>query len=102
MPLKINSNLILILIVLVIGGVFIWQRGSRDDFQLPSGGETKTEQIIIDNESKEIMITDGVKHSVPLGEIVGGGPPKDGIPSIDNPKFVLASQADFIICLSAI
>lgn len=39
----------------------------------------------------------GTKHSVPLNEIVGGGPPKDGIPSIDNPKFVPISEAtDFL------
>lgn len=44
-------------------------------------------------ETKEIMITDGVKHSVPLDEIIGGGPPKDGIPSIDNPKFVSVKEA---------
>src|SRR6266487_3258033 len=29
-----------------------------------------------------------VKHIVPLDQIVSGGPPPDGIPSIDNPKFV--------------
>ncbi len=41
-----------------------------------------------------INITDGVKHIVPLEKIVSGGPPKDGIPSIDNPKFVSAEEAD--------
>ena len=44
-------------------------------------------------QTKEIMITDGVKHSIPLDKIVGGGPPKDGIPSIDNPKFTTVSEA---------
>ncbi len=29
-----------------------------------------------------------VKHIVPLDQIVSGGPPPDGIPSIDNPKFL--------------
>ncbi|MFQ5986839.1 MAG: DUF3179 domain-containing protein [Thermoplasmata archaeon] len=28
------------------------------------------------------------------GNIRGGGPPKDGIPSIDNPRFMSASEAD--------
>lgn len=70
----------------------------RNDFHLPRGGETKKETISIPNEdqsfsTKEIMVTDGVKHSVPLNEIVGGGPPKDGIPSIDNPKFVSVAEA---------
>jgi len=44
----------------------------------------------------EIMVTDGVKHIVPLDKIRSGGPPKDGIPSIDNPKFVKANEAEFV------
>jgi len=34
------------------------------------------------------------RHTVPLDEFIGGGPPKDGIPSIDDPEFVSAEQAD--------
>jgi len=34
------------------------------------------------------------KHIVPLDKIVSGGPPPDGIPSIDNPKFVSIAEAD--------
>ncbi|HEX9319044.1 MAG TPA: DUF3179 domain-containing (seleno)protein, partial [Nitrososphaeraceae archaeon] len=37
---------------------------------------------------------DIIKHIVPLDKIVSGGPPPDGIPSIDNPKFVPAAEAD--------
>jgi hypothetical protein len=33
------------------------------------------------------------KHIVPLEQIVSGGPPPDGIPSIDNPKFVNVQEA---------
>ncbi len=36
------------------------------------------------------------KHSIPTDEILSGGPAKDGIPAIDNPKFVKAKQAKFI------
>ncbi len=35
--------------------------------------------------------TDFCKHSVPLREIRSGGPPRDGIPPIDNPKFLSVS-----------
>ncbi len=35
-------------------------------------------------------------HSVPLSQIVNGGPPPDGIPSIDNPVFVPATTATFV------
>ncbi|MGH2963633.1 MAG: DUF3179 domain-containing protein, partial [Solirubrobacterales bacterium] len=38
--------------------------------------------------------TDFSNHSVPLEEFMGGGPPKDGIPSIDDPKFVSVEEAD--------
>lgn len=31
--------------------------------------------------------------SIPIGEIKDGGPPKDGIPSIDKPKFVNSKKA---------
>lgn len=33
---------------------------------------------------------------IPVDEIHSGGPPKDGIPSLDNPAFVEASQAHFL------
>ncbi len=36
----------------------------------------------------------GVKYLVDPEKIVSGGPPKDGIPSIDNPKFVSVAEAD--------
>ncbi len=36
----------------------------------------------------------GLKYIVDPNKIVGGGPPKDGIPSIDNPKFVPLEEAD--------
>ena len=32
-------------------------------------------------------------HSVPFSEIVSGGPPRDGIPPIDNPVFFVAADA---------
>jgi hypothetical protein len=38
--------------------------------------------------------TDFSRHTVPYGEILSGGPPKDGIPAIDAPKFVAVAAAD--------
>lgn len=37
---------------------------------------------------------DVTRHSVPLNEISGGGPPKDGIPALNMPKFVPAGLAN--------
>jgi len=38
--------------------------------------------------------TDFSRHTVPYDEILSGGPPKDGIPSIDSPSFTSVADAD--------
>ncbi|MBU1992489.1 MAG: DUF3179 domain-containing protein [Patescibacteria group bacterium] len=38
-----------------------------------------------------------VPHSVDFDQIIDGGPPKDGILSIDEPKFIKAEEADPVI-----
>jgi len=43
--------------------------------------------------ASEILVTNGVKHLISLDEIYDGGPGKDGIPSIDSPKFVSVDEA---------
>lgn len=50
----------------------------------------------------EIMETDGVKHLIPLDRIKSGGPPKDGIPSIDNPVFTTISDSQFMSDLDTV
>ncbi len=43
----------------------------------------------------EIKISsDGTKYIVDPNKILSGGPPKDGIPSIDKPKFVSVAEAN--------
>ena len=44
----------------------------------------------------QMMETNGVKHLIPLDKIKDGGPPKDGIPSIDNPVFATVSNSQFM------
>jgi len=95
-------------------GFFISRNSNQ--FKLPAGETTvvevgsaeepaeKTEEKDKENDEeeekimriskREILITDGVKHSIPLNEILSGGPPKDGIPSIDAPKFISPVEAD--------
>ena len=104
---------ITILIIILVGVGAFWYFQSRSSFPIPSG-----ETVLQGNENKEssvetasdastgikqimqtqreILVTDGVKHSIPLSEILSGGPGKDGIPSIDNPKFVSATDASFL------
>ena len=38
--------------------------------------------------------TDFSKHTIPYREILSGGPPKDGIPSLDHLRFVPVAEAD--------
>jgi hypothetical protein len=44
--------------------------------------------------TEESWITDFSRHTVPLEEIVSGGPPKDGIPALDSPTFETVKEAD--------
>ena len=43
-----------------------------------------------------VFAWDFEKHSIPLDEIMSGGPPKDGIPALMNPKYVSARKASFL------
>lgn len=36
------------------------------------------------------------KSSIPVNEIMSGGPPRDGIPALTNPKYVAAADASFM------
>lgn len=40
--------------------------------------------------------TDFSKRLVPLEEFQSGGPPKDGIPAIDTPRYTRAADVDFL------
>ena len=33
---------------------------------------------------------------IPVNEILSGGPPRDGIPSVDKPQFITVNQADYL------
>ena len=50
----------------------------------------------VESENSRIMQTNGVKHLIPLDKIKGGGPPKDGIPSIDDPVFAKVQDSQFM------
>ena len=60
--------------------------------------QVNQEPVSTDTENiyEKILVTNGEKHLVPLDKIRSGGPPKDGIPSIDEPKFANAEGAEFM------
>ncbi|NCN41319.1 DUF3179 domain-containing protein [bacterium] len=83
-----------LIILGIIGAIWYMQRGQ---FPVPKGQTLNIDsQGLTLTGQREITVTDGVKHSIPLNEILSGGPGKDGIPSIDDPKFISAKDADFL------
>ncbi|HLG23540.1 MAG TPA: DUF3179 domain-containing (seleno)protein [Candidatus Nanoarchaeia archaeon] len=41
-------------------------------------------------------LADGTKYIIHPSKFLSGGPPKNGIPSIDSPKFISAKEADWL------
>lgn len=95
-----KAYLIGVFILVLLVGFFGYQFFLKGRITLPKG--EAEEKAIVTQEGKErkIFVTDGVKHSVPLDEIISGGPPKDGIPPIDDPKFVSVKEAEEFIKVS--
>ena len=56
--------------------------------------EKKPKHVSPGHGSKPFDVT---RHLIPIRDIQGGGPPRDGIPALDFPKFVAAAQADRVL-----
>ncbi|MBS3059949.1 MAG: DUF3179 domain-containing protein [DPANN group archaeon] len=68
-----------------------------NDISTPGDVDMPTDTSIMNERVRqdEIKITGrGVKYLIEPSKIMSGGPPKDGIPSIDNPKFISVEEAD--------
>lgn len=83
-PVKSKITIILILIIPIIATALVTNFSS-----FPIMNSAETQQIGTENNTASEP-----EHIVPLDKIVSGGPPQDGIPSIDNPKFVSIGEAD--------
>jgi Protein of unknown function (DUF3179) len=80
--------LVIVIAVIAVGTIIVGTNfGSFPTISSIDTEQTRTESSE-NSESKNI---------VPLDEIVSGGPPRDGIPSIDKPKFVSVEEADKIL-----
>ena len=88
MNLKIVAPVILIVAVIVVFTV---------SFQdIPITNQIESDAIDFKSTELILMETNGIKHNIPLDKIKGGGPPKDGIPSIDNPIFANVPDSQFM------
>ncbi|MDP7323961.1 MAG: DUF3179 domain-containing protein [Candidatus Woesearchaeota archaeon] len=89
-----------IYLLLVFGSIFLVacaQQISTPSAASSSSSDNQEQELgeISPIDSRVIQTTsDGTKFIVNPSKIRGGGPPKDGIPSIDNPKYVTVAEAD--------
>jgi len=87
-------------ITLVVTIFFLSQQmvlpDAKDDQRITDVASGTNYDKLTESSTSEIQITNGIKHIIPLDKIKSGGPPKDGIPSIDEPKFVKSSKAEFV------
>ena len=70
-----------------------------DDREVIVTKDVTEEKTILSQSSREIFEVDGVLHSIPPEEIYKGIPaldPKDRIPSIDEPKYLLVNDVDYL------
>lgn len=110
------SLLVLIIVLVIIGFVTTFNSKSPSSNDVssieiesghnPSGNmenENKESngtpgEIVRKTEREDAFSKDGLKtntaiRSIPLKEVLGGGPGKDGIPAIFNPKFISVNEA---------
>ena len=91
--LLINSTLISLSILTLL----IYRAGSWDEFKLKHFHLTSIfhdqEKELNDIKKKNIALEKNSR--INLDELLNGGPPKDGIPSIDAPQFETANQTSF-------
>jgi hypothetical protein len=86
---KRNKTIVVVALSAIAAGVFIFVA-----FLALNG----TSLLGIDSTQTQIASYSGQNNDtttqiVPLDQIVSGGPPRDGIPSIDNPKFLSTEEA---------
>jgi hypothetical protein len=64
---------------------------------LPAAIALASAPISLDGHADEEWSTDFSRHTVPLEEIVSGGPPKDGIPAIDEADRFLEDREPVVL-----
>jgi Protein of unknown function (DUF3179) len=78
--------LALMLLVLALAGCGGGDDASKSEPDAPAGLRVSADE----------WRTDFSRHTVPLDQFLAGGPGKDGIPAIDDPRFLPALDVDFL------
>lgn len=90
----------LLFILFTLGAIFVVACQPLQQVQ-PSAADTETPKttksgIVKTTDSEIKTLPDGTKYIIHPSKFLSGGPGKDGIPSIDNPKFISAEEADWL------
>jgi hypothetical protein len=85
---------IVILGIIVVAAVAILPGDSTPQASIVSDPSNVNSESL--QSTMTVFETNGMKHIIPLDKIKGGGPPKDGIPSIDDPKFAEIQGSQFV------
>jgi hypothetical protein len=93
MKIKLIYVVIIIFIAFVIYNEFL-KKNDMSPINNPPQLEKIPEITELEKEIGVKLTAKGVKYIVDPEKIVSGGPPMDGIPSIDAPKFVSVAEAD--------
>jgi len=98
-----SSKIILIIILIAIAGIFWFFTRERGASLAVRSGTTSTPNLSQRDESGALrefafknkgLNTNTAKASIPLDNVLDGGPGKDGIPALTNPKFVSIKEAE--------
>ncbi len=84
------SIVIVVIAIVIIEGSLLGGQGSSATSEESSSGVVGGASGLGDG---RVMITDGIRHTVPLDAIISVLP-KDQIPAINNPKFVSVSEGN--------
>ena len=91
---KVSMSKIQAVTLMVVVGLGI---GITIGLLLPYSNTNSPLSTSISRSTAALSAQEEVKSIVPLDQIVSGGPPPDGIPSIDSPKFTSVKEADEIL-----
>ncbi|MCA1674045.1 MAG: DUF3179 domain-containing protein [Actinobacteria bacterium] len=80
-----------LIVIVPLAALALAACGGRDPAADGSGDAPASEELQVSTAGWK---TDFSKHSVPLGEFQSGGPGRDGIPPIDDPKYVSQDAAE--------
>jgi hypothetical protein len=86
---KILLTILVLGTIALVGCTSVTQSSDQVEDQLQTGGKNLAQMDGSDIKT----LPDGTKYLLHPSKVLSGGPPKDGIPSLDNPKFIPAEEA---------